>query len=111
MASNTTFWSPPTITFELPCTIKAFFTKNTHLFPPLSLSITLTEIFWVAVFATFTPITVAAVPTGASYTLTPVVPTEPVMENQPFSREEIEAELMKKLAERQQQEQQLAPAE
>jgi hypothetical protein len=40
-----------------------------------------------------------------------ITPTEPVMENQPFSREEIEAELMKKLAERQQQEQQLAPAE
>jgi len=40
-----------------------------------------------------------------------ITPTEPVMENQPFSREEIEAELMKKLAERQQQEQQLVPAE
>ena len=40
-----------------------------------------------------------------------IAPAEPVMENQSFSREEIEAELMRKLTERQQQEQQLVPAE
>ena len=79
VASNTIFCSPPTIIFEPPCTIKASFTKYTHLFPDTSLIITLTEIFCAAAFATLTPIIVAEVAAGDSYTLTPAVPTEPVI--------------------------------